>query len=281
MLTAIVRLARRPDLAEAGHNTRMDRPPRIALELAYLGAPFAGWQRQPAARTVQGELERALAELYRRPVAAVGAGRTDAGVHAAGQVAHFEPPLAVPASGIVRALNGSLPPEVRVLRAWAVAPSFDARASALSKRYRYRLAWARTLPPWEGQRRLAVPYALDPIAIAAAAAIAAGEHDFAAFALAGHAGRGRRGTVRTVTDVRVLGRGRRLDIVVEGDGFLRGMVRRVAGALIEVGRGAQPASWFAALVREPATRPPAPTAPAHGLTLERVFYPAPHRPVKR
>jgi tRNA pseudouridine38-40 synthase len=257
----------------------MDRPPRIALELAYLGGAFAGWQRQPDTRTVQGELERALEELYRRPVRAVGAGRTDAGVHAAAQVAHFEPPLAIPHTGIVRALNGALPPEVRVLRAWSVPPSFDARASATGKRYRYRLAWMRTLPPWEAQRRLAVQFPLDPAAIAAASASILGEHDFAAFALAGHAGHGRRGTVRTVTGIGVRGRGRRLDIVVEGDGFLRGMVRRIAGALIEVGRGAQPPGWFAALVREPGTRPPAPTAPPHGLTLERVVYPPPHHRV--
>ncbi len=272
MLAAIVRLAGHPDPAANGHNTRMDRPPRIALELAYLGGAFAGWQRQPGAPTVQGELERALAELYRRPVRAVGAGRTDAGVHAAGQVAHFEPPLAIPRLGIVRALNGSLPAQVRVLRAWPVPPSFDARASARGKRYRYRLAWARTLPPWEAQRRAWVPYALDPEAVAAASTSILGEHDFAAFALTGHAGHGRRGTVRTVTGVRVHRRGLRFDLVVEGDGFLRGMVRRIAGALIEVGRGAQREAWFASLVGEPATRPPAPTAPAHGLTLERVFY---------
>jgi tRNA pseudouridine38-40 synthase len=280
MLTAIVRLAGRPDPAGAGHNTRMDRLPRIALEVAYLGGTFAGWQRQPDARTVQGELERALAGLYRRPVRAVGAGRTDAGVHAAAQVAHFEAPFAVPTAGIVRALNGTLSPEVRILRAWPVPPWFDARASATGKRYRYRLAWMRTLPPWEAQRRLAVPFPLDPAAVAAASASVLGEHDFAAFALAGHAGHGRRGTVRTMTGLRVRGRGRRLDIVIEGDGFLRGMVRRIAGALIEVGRGAQPPGWFAALVADPATRPPAPTAPPHGLTLERVTYPPPRPPVE-
>ncbi len=277
----IVRLTTRADLGEAGHNTRMDRLPRIAVELAYLGGAFAGWQRQPEARTVQGELERALGELYRLPVRAVGAGRTDAGVHAAAQVAHFEAPFAVPTAGIVRALNRALPPEVRILRAWPVPPSFDARASATGKRYRYRLAWMRTLPPWEAQRRLAVQFPLDPEAIAAVSASILGEHDFAAFALAGHAGHGRRGTVRTVTRARVRGRGRRLDIVIEGDGFLRGMVRRIAGALIEVGRGAQPPGWFTLLVGEPATRPPAPTAPPHGLTLERVFYPPPDGPVKR
>ena len=259
----------------------MDRPHRIALRLAYLGGAFAGWQRQPDARTVQGELERALGEVYRQPVRAVGAGRTDAGVHAAGQVAHLDPPLAIPPRGLALALNGALPPDVRVLRAWRVGPSFHARSDAAGKRYRYRLAWGPALPPWEAMRRTLVPYALDRASMTTAARAAVGEHDFGAFALSGHAGHGCRGTVRTVTSLRLLGRGATLDIVVEGDGFLRGMVRRIAGALVEVGRGARPAAWFAALVTEPATRPPAPTAPAHGLTLERVVYPAPHRPVKR
>ena len=95
---------------------------------------------------------------------------------------------------------------------------------------------------------------------------------FRAFALSGHSGRGARGTVRTVTSARMAVRGRRADVVLEGDGFLRGMVRRVVGALLEVGRGAQGAEWFAALVESPDVRPPAPTAPARGLTLERVFY---------
>jgi tRNA pseudouridine38-40 synthase len=99
-----------------------------------------------------------------------------------------------------------------------------------------------------------------------------GEHDFAAFALAGHSGHGARGTVRVLTRAHLSHRGCRADIVLEGDGFLRGMVRRIAGALVEVGRGAQPSAWIKALVREPLTRPPAPTAPARGLTLERVFY---------
>jgi tRNA pseudouridine38-40 synthase len=126
----------------------MEVPRRLALRLAYLGTTFAGWQRQPGKRTVQGVLETALATLYGQPVPVVGAGRTDAGVHAAGQVAHFDAPLAIPPTGIVRALAGLLPPEVRPMRAWPVSPSFHARRLAVAKRYRYRIAWRRSLLPW-------------------------------------------------------------------------------------------------------------------------------------
>ncbi len=246
--------------------------PRLALRLAYLGGSFAGWQRQPDARTVQGVLEQALARLYRHPVTIVGAGRTDAGVHADGQVAHVDPPFSIPPAQAAAALNSLLPEDVRVLSARRVPPEFDARRSARAKRYRYRLAWGGTLPPWEALRRCWLPCPLDASGIATALAATEGEHDFAAFALTGHAGRGARGTVRTVLSARLRARGCRLDLAFEGDGFLRGMVRRLTGALIEIGRGAQGPEWFEALLRDPATRPPAPTAPAHGLTLERVVY---------
>ena len=257
--------------AESGHNTVVQSA-RLAVKMAYLGGSFAGWQRQPRVRTVQGVLEQALETLYRRPVKAVGAGRTDAGVHAAGQVAHFDPPLPIPPAGLANALNSLLPEEIRVLRAWVVPAEFHARRSALGKRYRYRLAFGATLPPWEALRRWQVGQTLDPGAMANSLASVPGKRDFAAFALAGHAGQGARGSVRTVASARLIVRGRRLDLVVEGDGFLRGMVRRIVGALVEVGRGAQPSAWFDRLLIDPRTAPPAPTAPPHGLTLERVFY---------
>jgi len=242
------------------------------VRIAYLGGGFAGWQRQPGARTVQGVLELALAALYGRPVNITGAGRTDAGVHAAGQVAHFDPPLAIPPAGVASALNSLLPADVRVLRTWPVPEGFHARRSASRKRYCYRLAWGRTLPPWEAQRRWLVAAPLARAPMAAALAAAEGEHDFAAFALSGHSGHGPRGTVRVVTTARLRLRGHRLDLVLVGDGFLRGMVRRIAGALVEVGRGARSPAWFASLIDDPATRPPAPTAAPHGLTLEHVWY---------
>ena len=245
---------------------------RTALEIAYLGGGFAGWQVQPNARTVQGELQQALARLAGQPVRLTGAGRTDAGVHAAGQVAHGDLPAAIPLRGVRAALNGMLPPDVRVMRAWRVPSDFHASRSAVAKRYRYRLAFDTTIEPWEALRTWQVQFRLDVPAMTVAADSIAGTHDFAAFALSGHSGTGRRGCVRTVHSLALRRRGRRLAIVVEGDGFLRGMVRRIAGALVEVGRGAREESWIAALLADPTTRPPAPTAPAHGLTLERVFY---------
>ena len=250
----------------------MSETVRTALRIAYLGGGFAGWQVQPNARTVQGELQAALARLAGRPVRVTGAGRTDAGVHAAGQVAHCDLPPGIPARGVTAALNGLLPADVRVLGARRTPPDFHASRSATAKRYRYRIAFAAILEPWEALRTWTAPCRLDTALMADAARFLVGTHDFTAFALAGHSGTGRRGCVRTVHRVALHHRGCRLAIVVEGDGFLRGMVRRIAGALVEVGRGAQPPSWVAATLADPATRPPAPTAPAHGLTLERVFY---------
>lgn len=254
------------------HNDPMVERSRLALRIGYLGGGFHGWQRQRGERTVQGELERALARLYGTAVELTGAGRTDAGVHAAGQIAHLDPPLVIPASGVLAALNTMLPPDVRVLAARPVEPDFHARASARGKRYRYRLAWGRPLPPWDALRTWLLPAPPELSEMAEALALVTGEHDFAAFALSGHSGTGKRGTHRTIATARLTARRRRAAITLEGDGFLRGMVRRITGALVEVGRGAAPPDWVASLLADPATRPPAPTAPPHGLTLERVLY---------
>ncbi|HPC82714.1 MAG TPA: tRNA pseudouridine(38-40) synthase TruA [Thermoanaerobaculaceae bacterium] len=245
---------------------------RLALALSYLGGGFCGWQRQPRGRTVQGELEAALARLYGREIRATGAGRTDAGVHAAAQVAHVDVPPAIPPAGVQAALNTFLPPDLRVVAARRVPPSFHARASAVGKRYCYRLAWGAPLPPWEALRCWLLPCRPDLHALLACLERVRGTHDFAAFALAGHSGHGRRGTTRTITAAVLRARGRRASVVLEGDGFLRGMVRRVVGALVEVGRGARSEEWFSGLLAGPADGPPAPTAPACGLTLEKVLY---------
>ncbi len=245
---------------------------RVALRLAYLGHGFAGWQKQSGRRTVQGELEGALERLYARPVAVVGAGRTDAGVHAAGQVAHYDAPHPIPPTGVLAALNILLPDEIRVLGARRVPQTFHARRDALAKVYCYRLAWGAPLAPWEAQRRILLPSRPDLAAIRGAMALLPGTHDFAGFARRGHSGTGQRGTVRTLAAVDLRARGRRLDLLFEGDGFLRGMVRRLVGALVEIGRGKQDAGWLAALLGDPEVAPPAPTALADGLTLERVVY---------
>jgi tRNA pseudouridine38-40 synthase len=245
---------------------------RLALRLAYLGTSFAGWQCQRNARTVQGELETALRRIFRQEVRVVGAGRTDAGVHATGQIGHLDAPFLIPPAGLTQALNGILPADVRVLSCRRVPPTFHACLACVAKRYRYRLAWGQALDPWEGLRRWKLPIEPDLEVMRSCLRTLAGTHDFVAFALSGHSGHGARGTRRTIFTVDLRVAPRRADLVVEGDGFLRGMVRRIAGALVEVGRGARPVSWFADLVDARAAKPPAPTAPAHGLTLERVSY---------
>jgi tRNA pseudouridine38-40 synthase len=249
----------------------MGPAPRLALRLAYLGADFAGWQRQRGQRTVQGEVERGLSQLYQAPIALTGAGRTDAGVHADGQVAHFDQPHPIPPYGVGRALGGLLPDDVKVLRVWPVPAAFHACRSATGKRYRYRLTTG-VATPWEALRRAQLPGTLDAELMRVCLDQALGEHDFAAFALAGHSGHGARGTRRRLAQARVTTRGRRFDIVLVGDGFLRGMARRLVGATVEVALGRQPVAWFGNLLSGHGARPPAPTAPAHGLTLERVLY---------
>jgi tRNA pseudouridine38-40 synthase len=250
------------------------------LVLAYDGTDFEGWQSQSRdrpVRTVQGVLEAALGRLAGGArVAVAGAGRTDAGVHATGQVASFALPRTMDAAELGRALNGLLPHDLRVLEAAAVAPDFHARRSARSKLYRYML----DLGPWQlpARRRFAahVPFGLDSERMAAAASLFAGAHDFAALASSGGTVKT---TVRTVTrselrtEVVEAACGPVLVYEVEADGFLRKMVRSMVGGLIAVGRGlATRESLAAALLAGKRRDWPAP-APACGLTLVRVAYP--------
>jgi tRNA pseudouridine38-40 synthase len=246
---------------------------RTRLDLAYLGTRFEGWQVQdagregPAPRTVQGELERALAEIHGAPVRAHGAGRTDAGVHADGQVAHFDEPEAgprVPPHGILRALNTKLPEDVRILGASEAAPDFHARFSAEGKVYEYRLRRGEVLHPHRGLVEALAREPLDVARMREAARLLTGTRDFGPFSLTGSP---RSTTVRTLLRLEIEEEGSLLVITLQGDGFLRGMARRLVGTLREVGRGA---------VRpEDAPSTPGPTAEARGLTLKRVLYPVP------
>jgi tRNA pseudouridine38-40 synthase len=243
------------------------------VTLAYDGTDFLGWQAQAGgARTVQGVLETALARLGdggRVPVA--GAGRTDAGVHALGQVAAFDLPRAVAPEDLARALNALLPGDVRVLDC-AVAPaSFHPRKSAVSKLYRYVLDTGPIQLPQ--RRRLAghVPWRLDEAAVQAAAAAYVGRHDFASLASSGGSAKT---TVRTITRSEARFDGPVLVYEAEADGFLRKMARSLVGGLVAVGRGAwRVEDLCRALERADRGAWPAP-AEARGLTLVRVDYPA-------
>jgi tRNA pseudouridine38-40 synthase len=249
--------------------------PLFRLTLAYDGTDFAGWQAQerprgPRARTVQGELEAALFRLAGdAPVRVAGAGRTDAGVHALGQVASFDLPRPFDPPALQRALNGLLPPDVRILDAAEAPAGFHARKSARSKLYRYELDTGPVQLPTRRRHAAHVPWTLDPAAVGEAAALFAGRHDFASLRSAGGSART---TVRTVTRSQAEFIGATLRYEVEADGFLRKMVRSIVGALIEVGRGATTlADLRRALQARDRGAWPGP-APACGLTLVRVDY---------
>ena len=258
--------------------------PTFRLVLEYDGAQFAGWQTQAGgARTIQVALETAILELSGARVAVVGASRTDAGVHAEGQVASlsFDTRLAPAALG--RALNALLPEDVAV-RDVALAPEgFHARRDAWSKQYRYAIWNAPERSPLRARRFWAVPQALDLGAMRIAAAALVGTHDWSAFQVRGAEWRaegvaqGRtRSAVRHVTALSVLGvAGGEVWIEVEGEGFLRQMVRTLVGTLVEVGRGRRDPSSMPALLESRDRTAAGPTAPAYGLTLVRIDYAPP------
>ena len=256
------------------------------LTLAYDGTDFLGWQsqgRRGDARTVQGVLEAALGRLADGArVAVAGAGRTDAGVHAVGQVASFDLPRELEPGDLLRALNALLPEDVRVLDAQRAQAGFHARKSAVSKLYRYVLDTGPIQLP--ARRRIAghVPWSLDEARVHAAAALSLGCHDFASLASAGHSVKT---TLRTVTRSeatfaaveepwRAGGMGATLVYEVEADGFLRKMVRSLVGGLVAVGRGALAVEDLQRALEARDRRCwPAPVA-ARGLTLVRVDYPS-------
>jgi tRNA pseudouridine38-40 synthase len=247
---------------------------RVRLDIAYDGSGFSGWARQPGRRTVQATVESALATVLRLDsVGLTVAGRTDAGVHARGQVAHLDVPEALwqdAAGALVRRLAGVLPADVRVRAATAVAPQFDARFAAVWRRYEYRVTDA----PWGADPLrhgsvLAWPRALDDAAMAAAAAGLLGLHDFAAFC------RRRDGatTVRTLLRLDVVRAEDEIVCTVVADAFCHSMVRSLTGALLAVGEGRRPQQWPASLLDLGSRANDVPVAPPHGLTLMEVGYP--------
>ncbi|MFL6231531.1 MAG: tRNA pseudouridine(38-40) synthase TruA [Thermoanaerobaculia bacterium] len=244
--------------------------PTYRLTLSYRGAAYAGWQRQENAVAVQQVVEEALERLLGAPVRAVGASRTDAGVHARGQVAHLELERDFPPRALVHGTNRFLPEDVRVLAAAAVPPGFHARKSAWGKEYLYRLSRAPVIPPLDSLFVALAPAGLDLDRMARAASCLPGRHDFSAFALAG----GSHGQpFRRIVSARWEERGDEWAFQVVGEGFLRGMVRALVGTLVEVGTGRRTPESFAGLLAGRPRGEAGPTAPAHGLVLERVLYP--------
>jgi tRNA pseudouridine38-40 synthase len=275
--------------------------PTFKIVLAYDGTDFVGWQRQINGPSVQALLEDALRTLDERDVTVHGAGRTDAGVHALGQVASFSLARDVSADVVRRALNAQLPDAVRVLSAQDAPEGFHARFSARGKTYRYRIWNADVLDPFERRHAWHVVGALDVAAMQAAAAVIEGSHDFAAF-------QGPRtdikSTVREITSSRIERRvttedtedtedteGRKYAATgsnlrdhrvlcgsalttyeITGNGFLRHMVRTIVGTLVEIGRGRRPVDWMTEVIASRDRAAAGQTAPAQGLFLVAVHY---------
>jgi tRNA pseudouridine38-40 synthase len=242
------------------------------LVLSYDGTGFSGWQRQPSKRTVQGVIEEALMRITGRHPAVIGAGRTDAGVHALAQTASFQADIRLKPAELVKALNSVLPRDVRVLSARVTPADFNARRSACSKIYRYRIYRRPVLPPFLRRYVLHWPHPLDLEAMARAARLFIRKDDFSAFS-----SNRLLSPVRKVFRSELRRQGPELHYIVEADGFLRFMVRAMVGTLLEVGRGRISPDKVEELFRKKQRTLASPTAPSHGLWLVRVSY-RPHRP---
>jgi tRNA pseudouridine38-40 synthase len=260
--------------------------PTFKITVAYDGTDYVGWQRQANGLSIQAVIERALCELDEREVTLTGAGRTDAGVHALGQVAAFTIARALSADAVVRALNARLPSAIRVVSAGEVSPAFHPRFAARTKTYRYRIWNGDVISPFEHRYAWHLPGALDVEAMCAAARLVSGRHDFAAFQAAGSDVASTERDVLSSLVVRqvhhepdpsALRLGSLNDrplIVYEvvGRGFLRYMVRTIVGTLVEIGRGKQSPDWMTTVIGSRDRGTAGPTAPAAGLFLVSVDY---------
>jgi tRNA pseudouridine38-40 synthase len=245
-------------------------PRTIKLTVEYDGTNYIGWQRQAEGVSIQGLLEEALAPIEGRPVALHGAGRTDAGVHALGQVASVRLTAPHDAATLQRAMNAVLPPDVRVLAIDEAAPEFHARFDAVAKTYEYRIVNGPFVSAFEHRHAWHVPGALDRDAMDAGARALVGHHDFAAFQSTG----GDPGsTERTIFALDFEDQaGARLVLRVCGEGFLRHMVRTIAGTLVDVGLGRWPPGQVADILASRDRTKAGRAAPALGLFLVSVDY---------
>lgn len=246
------------------------KPRHFKLTITYDGTQYAGWQLQPNGKTVQEVVELALAKIDGRDVRVHGSGRTDAGVHARGQVANCTLRTQLKAATLLRALNANLPEDVRVLRLQVTDEEFHARFSAKGKEYRYQIDSGAVAEPFLRLYAWHHPRSLNVAAMRRAAGLLKGRHDFSV--LSAKPRRPVETTVRTISKLSVTKQGNILTVAVAADGFLYRMVRSIVGALVKVGEGRLTVEELRGLVKAKKRTALVETAPAHGLFLWRVFY---------
>lgn len=241
----------------------------IAVVVEYDGTDFSGFAAQPGQRTVQGVIEIALERILGCPTGLTGAGRTDAGAHARGQTVNFLTEVRIPVERVAAILNRTLPNDIAVRRAWEAPPEWSARFSAHSRTYRYSILNREQPSPFIGRFAMREPRPLDEARMHQAAQALLGRHDFTLFTLEMP---GTRYFEREVFATGVRRTGQIVRFHIEGTAFLRGMVRLIAGALIEIGVGKQPVGALAAMLDNPAGARATRVAPACGLCLMKVTY---------
>jgi tRNA pseudouridine38-40 synthase len=251
----------------------------IKITIAYDGAAFHGWQFQPGIPTIQGAIHDAARKITQEKIVAHGASRTDAGVHALGQVAHFKTRSALSATEIQRSLNALLPPSIRIVSAEEVGHDFHSRWQSQGKTYRYRIYRGKVLPPFEYRRALHYPWPLDIDAMVAAAREFEGDRDFTSFAASsGSEDDDRDRNMRRFiysSEFILENDSEEISYFIRGKSFLRYMVRKIVGTLLEVGRGRLSASDIEGVFEARDRSRSGPTVPPEGLYLVGLEYPDP------
>ncbi len=242
----------------------------IRLLIEYDGTAYAGWQRQPHVVNVQGTIEAAIEQVTRSHSTLHGSGRTDAGVHARGQVANFNTASPMRLDQLQRAINATTPRDICILQADEVSAEFHARKSAIGKHYSYSLLAGGRYPALDRHRIAVVHSRLDLEAMREGAALLKGEHDFAAFQ---NADSPRQDTVRNLTRLEIERDQDLFAFELQGNGFLYKMCRTLVGTLVEIGQGKRSAVSLEELLVSGDRRLAGPAMPSHGLVLEQVFYP--------
>ena len=242
---------------------------KFKITIEYRGKNYCGWQKQNGQLSIQGELEKAAKHVFSQDIEIIGAGRTDAGVHAEGQVAHFCVDTKIPIEKIALALNAYLPADIAVKKAELVPADFHARYSAKGKKYVYIIYNSGIRPALFKDFAAFIPVKLNADLMKEAASAFLGTHDFIGFASAGFS---TKTTVRTINSLNIYASGDYIMLAVEGNGFLYNQVRIIAGTLIEVGKGKIPPENMEGIIKSKKRELAGPTAPAEGLFLNEVIY---------